>query len=513
MSMQKRLHTSVNPCLRVSCGLLLAVLLSAASENDWFVPLGPPPKAAPRHISGGESFPPLPLPATPLRRSERKKDPAPPKLIGKVVWGETATFGSGDGGGEIADWNLCPADLQSLMRSAGSALGVRYGSQTVSLATFEADPTTTPLLFVSGTRRLRMDAEQLAKLRLYVQRGGLLVFDSVAGSPWFTDSVRATLAQLFPDRPLRRLPADHPLLHAAVDIPTAGFGRNPPGDQPALEGLYVGCRVGVLLSPYGLGCGWDGRTVPGLPQAVFYDVETAGRLGVNLVAYALGYAETGLEEAKPELFGAVDAAAPSDELVLSQLTHSGHWDVHPGAAAALLRRAAGTLAVRVSLRRQVVDPGKDALGGRTFAYLSGLDDFSFDDTAIANLRRFLANGGTLLVNNGLGLATFDAAARRELARLLPDQPLKPIPTDHALLRSGPFPIGEVHLSPAARAAEPKLAAAALEGITIGGDLRVIYSRLDLEAGWLGCEHPMMRGYEADTAMALGLDLLVYAATH
>jgi len=490
--------------------LALAGLLSAASENDWFVPLGPPPKAAPRHISGGESFPPLPLPATPLRRSERKKDPAPPKLVGKVVWGETATFADS---GEIADWNLCPADLQSLLRGAGQALGVRYGSQSVSLATFEADPQTSPLLFVSGTRRLRMDAEQLAKLRLYVQRGGLLVFDSVAGSPWFTDSVRVTLAQLFPDRPLRRLPADHPLLHAAVDVDKAGFGRNPPGALPVFEAIYVGCRVGVLLSPYGLGCGWDGRHVPGLPQAVYYDVETAGKLGVNLVAYALGYAETGLEEAKPELFGAADAAPPSDELVFSQLTHAGHWDVHPGAAAALLRRAAGTLAVRVSLRRQAVDPSKDALTGRTFAWLTGLDDFRFDDAAIANLRRFLASGGTLVVSNGLGLASFDAAARRELARLLPEQALKPIPADHALFSGGALPIGEVHLTPAARLAHPKLAAPLLEGISIGGDLRVIYSPLDLEAGWTGCEHPMMRGYESDTALALGLNVLVYAATH
>ncbi len=499
--------------LRASVALVLGLpLLAAASENDWFVPLGPPPKAAPRHISGGESFPPLPLPATPLRRSERKKDPAPPKLIGKVVWGETATFG-GESGGEVADWNLCPADLQSLMRGSSQALGVRYGSQSVTLATFEADPSTTPLLFVSGTRRLRMDAEQLAKLRLYVQRGGLLVFDSVAGSPWFTDSVRVTLAQLFPDRPLRRLPADHPLLHAAVDLDKAGFGRNAPGDQVVLEGIYVGCRVGVLLSPYGLGCGWDGRHVPGLPQAVYYDVETAGRIGVNLVAYTLGYAEAGLEEAKPELFGAADAAPPSDELVFTQLTHNGHWDVHPGAAAGLLRRAAGTLAVKVSLRRQAVDPGKDALAGRTFAWLTGLDDFQFSEAAIANLRAFLRGGGTLVVNNGLGLATFDAAVRRELARLLPDQTLKPIMTDHPLFSGGPFPVQVANLTPAARVAYPKLAGPMLEGIAIGGDLRVIYSPLDLEAGWTGCEHPMMRGYEADTAMALGLDLLVYAATH
>jgi hypothetical protein len=499
--------------LRILPLLLLAGVIAAASENDWFIPLGPPPKAAPRHISGGESFPPLPLPATPLRRSERKKDPAPPKLIGKVVWGETASLDVGGNATEVADWNLCPADLQSLLRMSGQALSVRYGTQTISLAGFDPDPAANPLLFFSGTRRLRMDAEQLATLRLHVQRGGMIVFDSVAGSPWFTDSVRETLAKLFPDRPLRPIPADHPIYHAAVDVDKVGFGRNPPGDKAGLEGIYVGSRIAVLLSPFGLGCGWDGRPVPMLKQAVFFDVETAGRIGVNLVAYALGYAQAGLEEAKPELFGAADAAAPSDELVFTQLTHEGHWDVHPGAAAALLRRSAGTLAVRVSMRRQALNPDKEPLAGRSFAWLTGLDDFHFSDAAIANLRRFLDSGGTLVVNNGLGLATFDAAARRELGRLLPGSALKPIPADHPMLAAGPFPIGQVQLTPAARAAEPQLTSPALEGIQINGDIRVIYSRLDLEAGWTGCEFPMMKGYEADTSIALGLDLIVYAATH
>jgi hypothetical protein len=324
--------------------------------------------------------------------------------------------------------------------------------------------------------------------------------------------VKGVLAKLFPDDPVRVLPPDHPLYHIAVDVDKVRFPKNNPSDQPLLEGIYVGCRVGVLVSKYGLGCGWDDREVPLLPQAVYYDVDSANRLGVNLVAYAIGYAQVGIEEAKPELFGAADEKPPTDEFVVAQIIHSGHWNVHPGAAAALLRQVNRDLAVRASLKRVAVDPAKDDLAGRHFLYLTGLDDFRFDEAAVRNLRRFLEGGGTLLVNNGLGLKTFAAAARREVARILPEAKLQPIPADHPLFASA-FRLDEVRYTPAVIAAEPKLVHPVLEGIAVGGDLRVIFSPYDIEAGWAGCEHPLCKGYEPDSALKLGMDIVMYATTH
>jgi hypothetical protein len=53
----------------------------------------------------------------------------------------------------------------------------------------------------------------------------------------------------------------------------------------------------------------------------------------------------------------------------------------------------------------------------------------------------------------------------------------------------------------------------LEGITLNGDIRVIYSPIDLEAGWEPTEYPMALAYRSDTATPLGMDILMYAATH
>ena len=491
----------------------IATGLALADENEWFVPLGQPPRAAPRHISGGESVPPLPLPATPLRRTERKRDPAPPTLIGKVVWGESGEYKyAGGQSAQVADWNLCPDDLAQLMRKAGRWFGLSYGSQPVSLSAFDADPATTPVLFFSGVRSLKIDETQARILRQYLSRGGMIVFDSIAGSPYFYDSAKAVMRQLLPDEPIRLIPLDHPVFHMLSDTSTVKIPRLPKDDKPVFEGIYVGSRIACLVSKYGLGCGWDDHEVPLLDKAVYYDVESANKLGINLVAYAIGYADAARQEARPELFGMVDEKRPTDELVLAQIRHGGAWNVHPGAAATLLRHMRQETALNVSLKRIAVTPGHDSLNGYPFLYLEGLDDFVWDDAAQQALRAFLERGGTLVVNNGLGLSTFDAAVRRELGRLLPGRQLTAISAEQPLFRAVRV-VGKVQYTPAVLKAHPELNQPALEGIAFDGDWRVIYSPYDLASAWLGCDYPLAKGYETQSGTDVGMNVLFYAMTH
>ncbi len=60
-------------------------------EGSGPVDCGPPPKAKPQSRTGGESFPPLPLPATPLRRTEKKRPPRLPHWSARWPWGRFAT--------------------------------------------------------------------------------------------------------------------------------------------------------------------------------------------------------------------------------------------------------------------------------------------------------------------------------------------------------------------------------------------------------------------------------------
>ncbi len=488
-------------------------LTAFAGENDWFVPLGKPPEAPPKRISGGEAFPPLPLPATPLRRTERNRQPTPPSLFGKVIWGEQGSFTSADGTKtNIADWNLCPDDLKQLFGKIQARLGLQYGCEEVSLPSFSGDPDKMPVLFFSGTRALKLDEKSLAALRAYVLKGGMIVFDSVAGSPYFYNSVHGLMQQAFPEVRWRTIPGDHPIFHMVSDVKTVRYSDTVKGDKPAFEGLYIGSRIGVLVSKYGLGCGWDNHPVPLLPQAAYYDVPSAENVGLNLVAYAIGYHRVGIDEAKPELFAGIDEKTPTDEFVFAQIEHDGSFNVHPNNALALLSKLRAGTSLKVNLKRIVVSPGKDDLSNISFLYLTGLDDFHFNDAAVAALRSFLQRNGTLLINNGLGLSTFDAAVRREMAKILPNSKLEPIPASHPIF-SAVAKVQDAAYTPAVAMRFGQSKTPKLEGIALNGDLRVIYSPIDLEAGWVEDEYPMALAYRSETATPLGMDILVYAATH
>ena len=340
----------------------------------------------------------------------------------------------------------------------------------------------------------------------------MLVFDSVAGSPFFYGSARSLMQQAFPELAWRVIPPDHPLYHMVNDVNTVHYSANVASDKPQMEGLYVGSRIGVLLSKYGLGCGWDDHPVPLLQQAAYYDPPSAENIGMNLVAYVIGYNRVGMEESKPELFAAVDEKTPTDEFVFAQLEHEGAYNVHPNSATQLLSKLRTATSLRVNLKREVVDPSKDDLSNLSFLYLTGLDDFHLSDNAVTALRGFLQRNGTLLINNGLGLSTFDTAVRRELARVLPDAKLEPIPLSHSIF-SDVVPVQAADYTPAVAMRYPQLKTPKLEGITLNGDIRVIYSPIDLEAGWETTEYPLALAYRADTATPLGMNILMYAATH
>ena len=486
--------------------------------DDWFVRGSETPRERrpTQFVASGETRDIIPdAPGAPLSQTERKRPPSPDYLISKVRWGAGAIIQDQ----HVEDWNLAPNDVEQFMHMARQNNFMYHWSQT-RLEQFSYDPKLMPAILISGVREVRFDPAHIDKLREYVLRGGTIVCDSVYGSPWFYESALEVFGQMFPESRFRVLPPDHPLYHMLVEVDEVEYHCGRDDNEPFLEGLYVGSRIGVLLSRYGLGCGWQGNMdvfdtllERGL-SARAYSVDSARRIGTNLVPYILGYNRVGEIEGRPEMFGLADQRSPTSEFVFAQVKHEGAWNAHPGAARSLLIRLQQESSIPVNLRRVAVDLAEDDLVPYPFLYLTGLDDFRLSDRQIEGLRTYIDGGGTLLVNNTLGLATFHQAAMREIRRVFPGNEFGVLPVSHAIY-GVLHDVRRVQYTPTLRMdrGEELGDRPVLHGMHIDGKLRVIYSPYDMASGWNEIRYPLSRGYEASSAKKLGMNIIMYSMTH
>jgi hypothetical protein len=168
--------------------------------------------------------------------------------------------------------------------------------------------------------------------------------------------------------------------------------------------------------------------------------------------------------------------------------------------------------MEVQFTRQDVDLRTVDAFRHHFLYLTGHRNFTLSDTEVKSLRGFLLGGGVLLADACCGQMSFDTAFRRELTRAIPEAALAPLELTHPLF-SSLFRVTSTRATDYLRARGTELTAPQLEGLSLGGNLVVIYSRYDLGCGWEGMEHPYGEGYQSEGALALAANTLIYGMTH
>jgi hypothetical protein len=144
--------------------------------------------------------------------------------------------------------------------------------------------------------------------------------------------------------------------------------------------------------------------------------------------------------------------------------------------------------------------------------MTGLRDFKLNDTQVSRLRTYLASGGVLVADAAAGAKAFDTAFRREIARVLPKAELKALPMDSPVYQM-PNKIHTVDYTDLVKARDAGLNAPTLEGITIDGQLGVVYSQFSLSNGWEQLSFAYNRGYCDGDSLRLGVNIFSYALTH
>jgi hypothetical protein len=482
-----------------------------ADEDSGPVDCGPPPVAKAQHRSGGEGFAPLPLPATPLRRSEKKRPPSPPALIGKMGMGTTRWVTKDGKRVQYRDWMTDPADISTLLLWTNEKLGINYRSIEADFAQFSYDPRELPALLFAGHNKFELTDEIRKSLGRYVMDGGTIIGDACCGWKDFAESFRREMETVFPGRPLRKMLPEEPVFSAYYKLGAFSYKKGDGTvyqDAPCLEGIDFGCRTGVIFSPCDMTCGWDGHEHPRGLRVV---IDQARQIGANMVTYVLGSYQLGRFLSTTKVY--YETGAPSrDDFVFAQIVHEGDWDPDPSAVHNLLKFAKDNSTLGVKFKRESLQLKDPKAVSYPLLYMTGHREFHWGPEEVGRLQRYLKAGGILLADACCGRVSFDMAFRSEIAKVFPGAKLEKIPPNHPLYHCH-YDIQHVDYTPRVREDFGQFDSPELEGITIDGRLVVIYSKFDIGNGWEQFPHAYSYGLKDESALQIGTNVIVYAITH
>lgn len=414
-----------------------------------------------------------------------------------------------------------PEATRQLVRHLERDWGRDLTWQTVKLeGSSVADLLQTPVLLISGDQPLGFDDDQKQRLKEYVEQGGFLLFEATAGSGCgspvlFEQSVQALCQELF-ENPLERLPPTHPVWFAERKVDPGQLS-----EDFWVYGVQACCRTAVVYVPLSLTCRWElsdptGRTK--FVQPVAQQLDSAVALGQNIVAYATGRELKDKLDMPSVLVGdTVERSGQRGVLTLPRLAVGAGGDEAERAVPNLARYVDRDAPIRITTDSPLIEITPEALEPYAVAWMHGRRDFVLTDPQVVALRAFLQGGGTLLIDSICGNEEFAASVRKQLARVLPDSPLQPLPPDHPLLTSayGGYDLTNVTLQMPVRGGsgaltvEKKTTAAVIEAAKYEDRIVVLFSPYDLSCALESQSSLQCPGYPTEDAAKIGINLLLF----
>ncbi len=142
------------------------------------------------------------------------------------------------------NWNQRPRDLANfgLWMAKQVELDRLLNWQVVNLNVPVADLHDASILYIAGDKALNLSSDDKQKLKLFIEQGGMVLFNADCGSSEFSQSVKQLAADLFPQiGEFRELPMDHCILKNEQFLGSAWK------DPPTILGLSNGVRELMIL--------------------------------------------------------------------------------------------------------------------------------------------------------------------------------------------------------------------------------------------------------------------------
>jgi hypothetical protein len=399
--------------------------------------------------------------------------------------------GNGDG-----NWNERPRDAANIARWVGKQIEEPCNWQIVNLSVSEGDLHDSPILYLAGNQALNFSADDQAKLKKFVEDGGLILGNADGASKAFSDSFHALGAKMFPDYEFRELPDDHVIYRQQ-------YRRNDWKNPPTVLGLSNGVRELMILLPTAdMAKAWQGHLTTRKDAYEFLE---------DLYLYASDHQN--LRKGAGYMIWRDDKIPTKQTLKVARLQYAGNWDPEPGG----WRRLANQLHNRfgVDLQVDAVTPGEGKLSGYAVAHLTGTTKFSLPEAAQLELRTFIKNGGILLVDAAGGAPGFIAPADALCLALFPEAPdqLKdPMKSDNPMFSIGGNKNATASYRRFAKKALGATDAPQIRGLKINDHIGLFFSREDLSCGLVGQPIDGITGYTPASSLEILDSILMYAAS-
>lgn len=393
------------------------------------------------------------------------------------------------------NWNQRPRDVANLTHWIGKQTERELNWQVVHLNVPIDELHDSQILYMAGNQTLKFPDEEIAKLRQFVEEGGLILGNADCGSKEFAASFQQLGKQLFPGYDWRELPANH-TIYTEEQFPRSRW-RNP----PSVLGLSNGVRELMLLIPQADPARtWQTNTYGGK--------EEASQLGSNIFLYSAERQNLrfkGVTHIVRRNFG-ITQATP---MKLARLKYDGNWDPEPGGWTRLSSVLFNNDQIDLQVEPVTMGEGKLDAAVYKVAHLTGTGPIKLNEKAKAELRTFLENRGTLVIDAAGGNAEFATAIEKELESIVPGAkaPFTAIPPAHPAYAKVTQPLVRKY----AMSRFGKSTAPLPAGIERGRRMGVFYSKLDLSAGLVGQPIDGITGYEPETATQIVSGIIRYAA--
>lgn len=412
-----------------------------------------------------------------------------PVMMNKLIYANTTQR-------QTDPWNERPRDVANLAAWMGKrSIEGFLNWQLVDLKHPVEEFHDAPILYISGGEPLSLSEADMGKLRLFVQQGGLILGNADCGV-MFAASFKKLASKLFPAYEFRVLPANHPIF-------SEQYLASKWKTHPQIQGLSNGVReLMILIADADPGRAWQTDS--------YKTRDEIFQLGGNIFLYATGKENLHHKGDSYIVLAQGDAGRP---IRIARLMVGDNPDPEPGGwprLAAIMQNDH-----RIHLDIVSIKLGSGQLAKYKIADLTGTTRLVLSDDQRKEIKGFVDNGGTLIVDAAGGSSVFADGAEAELKQIFGAAATRglasPLPRSHAVFSDPQWKVDEIHFRAFARQAlvgkttEPRSAI-----LTDAQRVGVFYSREDLSAGLVGEQVDGIFGYSPQTAAQMMESMILYS---